>query len=111
MRKADITRKTAETEISVAVNLDGTGVYAVKTGVGFFDHMLDQLARHSLIDITLAAKGLDFTPHSDPPQRSEHHRCPDPLPSPDISHSDHCTSRRLCCGRFQGSTSAVAVIA
>ena len=57
MRKADITRKTAETEISVVVNLDGTGVYAVKTGVGFFDHMLDQLARHSLIDITLAAKG------------------------------------------------------
>ena len=57
MRKADITRKTAETEISVAVNLDGTGVYAVKTGVGFFDHMVDQLARHSLIDVTLAAKG------------------------------------------------------
>ena len=57
MRKADITRKTAETEISVVVNLDGTGVYAVKTGVGFFDHMVDQLSRHSLIDITLAAKG------------------------------------------------------
>ena len=57
MRKADITRKTAETEISVVVNLDGTGVYAVKTGVGFFDHMVDQLARHSLIDITLTAKG------------------------------------------------------
>ena len=57
MRKADITRKTAETEISVVVNLDGTGVYAVKTGVGFFDHMVDQLSRHSLIDITLTAKG------------------------------------------------------
>ena len=57
MRKADITRKTAETEISVVVNLDGTGVYAVKTGVGFFDHMVEQLSRHSLIDITLAAKG------------------------------------------------------
>lgn len=57
MRTADITRKTAETEISVSVNLDGTGIYAVKTGVGFFDHMLDQLARHSLIDITLAASG------------------------------------------------------
>ena len=57
MRIADITRKTAETEISVSVNLDGTGIYAVKTGVGFFDHMLDQLARHSLIDITLAASG------------------------------------------------------
>jgi imidazoleglycerol-phosphate dehydratase len=57
MRQAEITRKTAETEISVAINLDGTGRYAVKTGVGFFDHMMDQLARHSLIDITLSAKG------------------------------------------------------
>ena len=57
MRKADITRKTAETEISVVVNLDGTGVYAVKTGVGFFDHMVDQLSRHSLIDISLTATG------------------------------------------------------
>jgi imidazoleglycerol-phosphate dehydratase len=57
MRTADITRKTAETAISVAVNLDGTGAYAVKTGVGFFDHMVDQLARHSLIDITLTATG------------------------------------------------------
>ena len=57
MRKADITRKTAETEISVVVNLDGSGVYAVKTGVGFFDHMLDQLSRHSLIDISLTATG------------------------------------------------------
>ncbi len=57
MRQAEITRKTAETEITVAINLDGTGRYAVKTGVGFFDHMLDQLARHALIDITLTAKG------------------------------------------------------
>ena len=57
MRKAEITRKTAETEISVSVNLDGTGTYDVKTGVGFFDHMLDQLARHSLIDITLRCEG------------------------------------------------------
>ncbi|MCE6961336.1 imidazoleglycerol-phosphate dehydratase HisB [Cereibacter sphaeroides] len=57
MRKAEITRKTAETEISVAVNLDGTGTYDVKTGVGFFDHMVDQLARHSLIDITLRCEG------------------------------------------------------
>jgi imidazoleglycerol-phosphate dehydratase len=57
MRKAEVTRKTAETEIAVAVNLDGTGKSAVKTGVGFFDHMLDQLARHSLIDITASAKG------------------------------------------------------
>ncbi|MFN3844745.1 MAG: imidazoleglycerol-phosphate dehydratase HisB [Paracoccaceae bacterium] len=57
MRTAEIIRKTAETEISVTVNLDGTGAYDVKTGVGFFDHMMDQLARHSLIDITMRAKG------------------------------------------------------
>ncbi|MCJ8140319.1 imidazoleglycerol-phosphate dehydratase HisB [Falsirhodobacter halotolerans] len=57
MRHADITRKTAETDITLSVNLDGTGVYDVKTGVGFFDHMLDQLSRHSLIDITLRATG------------------------------------------------------
>lgn len=57
MRKAEIARKTAETEITVAVNLDGTGAYANATGVGFFDHMLDQLARHSLIDLTVSAKG------------------------------------------------------
>lgn len=57
MRKAEISRKTAETEITVSVNLDGTGAYDNKTGVGFFDHMLDQLARHSLIDLTIRAKG------------------------------------------------------
>ena len=57
MRKATITRKTAETDISVEINLDGTGVYDNQTGVGFFDHMLDQLARHSLIDITVRATG------------------------------------------------------
>lgn len=57
MRKAEISRNTAETKITVAVNLDGTGVYDIKTGVGFFDHMLDQLARHSLIDITARATG------------------------------------------------------
>lgn len=57
MRKADITRKTAETDISVSINLDGTGLYSVKTGVGFFDHMVDQLSRHSLIDITMSATG------------------------------------------------------
>ncbi|WP_323790071.1 imidazoleglycerol-phosphate dehydratase HisB [Thalassovita sp.] len=57
MRTATITRQTAETEISVIVNLDGTGAYDNQTGVGFFDHMLDQLARHSLIDMTIRAKG------------------------------------------------------
>lgn len=57
MRTATINRKTAETDISVTVNLDGTGSYDCKTGVGFFDHMLDQLARHSLIDITITAQG------------------------------------------------------
>ena len=57
MRTATITRKTAETDISVTVNLDGTGVYQNRTGVGFFDHMLDQLSRHSLIDLTVSATG------------------------------------------------------
>lgn len=57
MRKAQIARKTAETEIDVTVALDGSGTYDIQTGVGFFDHMVDQLARHSLIDITLRAKG------------------------------------------------------
>ena len=57
MRSSTITRKTAETDISVEINLDGTGVYDNRTGVGFFDHMLDQLARHSLIDMTVRATG------------------------------------------------------
>ncbi len=57
MRRAEVTRKTSETEITVAVTLDGTGHCDAVTGVGFFDHMLDQLARHSLIDITLRATG------------------------------------------------------
>lgn len=57
MRQASITRTTAETDITAAVNLDGTGAYDIATGVGFFDHMIDQLARHSLIDITLRARG------------------------------------------------------
>ena len=57
MRTASITRKTAETDISVEINLDGTGIYDNQTGVGFFDHMLDQLARHSLIDMTIRATG------------------------------------------------------
>lgn len=57
MRTATITRKTAETDISVTVNLDGTGAYDNQTGVGFFDHMLDQLSRHSLIDIKIRCAG------------------------------------------------------
>lgn len=57
MRSAKITRKTAETDIAVEINLDGTGVYDNQTGVGFFDHMLDQLARHALIDMTVRATG------------------------------------------------------
>lgn len=57
MRSAQITRKTAETDISVDINLDGTGAYDNQTGVGFFDHMLDQLARHALIDMTIRATG------------------------------------------------------
>ena len=57
MRNASITRKTAETDISVEISLDGTGAYDNQTGVGFFDHMLDQLARHSLIDMTVRCSG------------------------------------------------------
>ncbi|MEO6607173.1 MAG: imidazoleglycerol-phosphate dehydratase HisB [Aestuariivirga sp.] len=57
MRKAEFSRKTTETAVKLAVNLDGTGQYDIKTGVGFFDHMMEQLARHSLIDITLATTG------------------------------------------------------
>ncbi len=63
MRKASLDRKTTETQISVSVDLDGTGVFDVKSGVGFLDHMLEQLARHSLMDIKLAATGdthIDF---------------------------------------------------
>ena len=57
MRSASISRTTRETDISVEVNLDGTGKSNISTGVGFFDHMLDQIARHSLIDLTIKAKG------------------------------------------------------
>ena len=57
MRKSTISRDTAETQITVEINLDGTGAYDNQTGVGFFDHMLDQLARHSLMDMTVRAKG------------------------------------------------------
>lgn len=57
MRNAEISRKTTETAVKVTVNVDGSGQYDIKTGVGFFDHMMEQLARHSLIDITLATTG------------------------------------------------------
>lgn len=57
MRQATIKRKTRETEISATVNLDGTGRYKVATGIAFLDHMLEQLSRHSLIDLSLSAKG------------------------------------------------------
>lgn len=56
-RSAEVSRKTNETDISVRVNVDGTGKSDIATGVGFFDHMLDQLSRHSLIDMTVRAKG------------------------------------------------------
>lgn len=56
-RTATVSRKTNETAISASVDLDGSGKYEVSTGVGFFDHMLEQLSRHSLIDLTLEAKG------------------------------------------------------
>jgi imidazoleglycerol-phosphate dehydratase len=63
MRRASVSRKTKETQIEVEIDLDGQGRSDISTGIGFLDHMLDQLARHSLIDITLKAKGdlhIDF---------------------------------------------------
>ena len=57
MRTATITRKTNETAIEITINLDGTGRHDTRTGVGFFDHMLDQLARHALIDLTVRCAG------------------------------------------------------
>ena len=63
MRKAEIKRKTNETDIYASVNLDGSGTYSIETGIGFLDHMLDQLSKHSLIDISVRAKGdlhIDF---------------------------------------------------
>jgi len=57
MRTATISRNTTETSIHVEVNLDGTGVYEISTGIGFFDHMLEQLSRHSLIDMKVITKG------------------------------------------------------
>ena len=63
MRRAEVTRKTRETQVRAAVNLDGEGRAKVATGIGFLDHMLEQLARHSLIDLEVEAKGdlhIDF---------------------------------------------------
>jgi imidazoleglycerol-phosphate dehydratase len=57
MRQANVERKTKETEISVALDLDGDGSYQVATGIGFLDHMLEQLSRHSLVDLEVRAKG------------------------------------------------------
>lgn len=57
MRSATLTRKTSETEISVEINLDGTGEYDIKTGIGFFDHMLEQLSRHGLMDLKIRCSG------------------------------------------------------
>ena len=57
MRTASIERKTKETSISVEVNLDGTGKYEIQTGIGFLDHMLEQISKHSLIDLKVKAKG------------------------------------------------------
>ena len=57
MRTAEIHRNTAETQIDVTVNLDGTGLYTVSTGIGFFDHMIEQLSRHSLIDMNVKTVG------------------------------------------------------
>ena len=56
-RVADVQRNTAETQISVRINLDGSGAAQLSTGIGFFDHMLDQIARHGLIDLDIRAKG------------------------------------------------------
>lgn len=56
-RTADVTRRTAETNIRVAVNLDGTGQSKLSTGIGFLDHMIDQIARHGLIDLDIACEG------------------------------------------------------
>jgi imidazoleglycerol-phosphate dehydratase len=68
-RRASVTRRTKETAITASVELDGTGDFKVATGVGFLDHMIEQLARHSLIDITLKAEG-DL-------RIDQHHTCED----------------------------------
>lgn len=63
-RRASVTRQTKETRIAVEIDLDGTGRYDIATGIGFLDHMLEQLARHGLIDLTIRAEGdLHIDPH------------------------------------------------
>ena len=57
MRRATVTRTTKETDIAVTLDLDGSGVATIATGIGFFDHMLEQIVRHGLIDMTVSAKG------------------------------------------------------
>jgi imidazoleglycerol-phosphate dehydratase len=74
MRKASVKRTTKETNVEVTVDLDGTGASSIATGIGFLDHMLDLLARHSRIDLTIKAKG-DL--HID-----QHHTTEDVRPSP-----------------------------
>lgn len=63
MRTAEIARKTTETDITVVVNLDGTGKRSISTGIGFFDHMLDHIARHGLLDLEIRAKGDLYVDH------------------------------------------------
>ena len=64
MRTAKIDRKTKETEVSVEINLDGSGDYQINTGIGFFDHMLTQISVHGLFDLLIKAKGdLHIDPH------------------------------------------------
>jgi hypothetical protein len=72
-RRASVERTTKETRISAAINLDGTGVYDVKTGIGFLDHMLEQLSRHGLIDLSPQGRGRPA--HRLPPHdRGHRHR-------------------------------------
>ena len=60
MRKYSVNRKTKETDIKVDVNLDGRGKSNINTGIGFLDHMIDQISKHSLIDINIHAKGISM---------------------------------------------------